>query len=196
MHVNQKNSQTKEVDVSEKVVEKSNIPQLPQVADLSASWKVYQNKEYGFEIKYPKDFILNSQNKGYINLQLIDNTFYKNTNLIKTSVTVFAQQEGETSVYVEHIQDEFHTKKIGQRTVNGVIFNKYQFIEEATSNQYEEIIYDLPCKHKVKCYAYQIVLNIHSANIDVFDPGTISKFNRTKLLDIFEQIVSTFRLIN
>jgi len=62
MYVVQKNSQTKEADVNVEVVEKPDISRSPQITDPAADWQTYQNKEFGFEIRYPADWLFNKEN--------------------------------------------------------------------------------------------------------------------------------------
>jgi hypothetical protein len=62
MYVVQKNSQTKEADVNVEVVEKPDISRSPQITDPAADWQTYQNKEFGFKIRYPADWLFNKEN--------------------------------------------------------------------------------------------------------------------------------------
>jgi hypothetical protein len=64
MYVAQKNSQnqTKEADVNVGVVEKPNNQEQSRIIDSTVGWKAYRNEEYGFEIRYPADWLFNKEN--------------------------------------------------------------------------------------------------------------------------------------
>lgn len=76
----------------------------------------------------------------------------------------------------------------GQKTINGYTFTQSEAIGVAAGNIYDQVIY----RTISTTVCYEVVFYIHSGNIGNYTPGTVVEFDRAKLLQKFEQILSTF----
>jgi len=77
------------------------------------------------------------------------------------------------------------------RNIAGVGFSKASSWEGAVGNQYGLITYS--ALHAGSCY--KLTLFIHCINIGVYDPGSVSEFDRATVLRLFDQVISTFQFL-
>jgi hypothetical protein len=166
----------------------------------TTDWKTYEDEEYGFQIKYPDDFIRTEHAYELVVSGAvvtfapsfdpsIDRTGAK-TNLHDFSVTigvtdapvVVSQQEGACSAYA-------HERRLnGLRRVGGIRFARYCFSEGAVGNRYEKLSYRTACGDT----CYEIALFVHYGNPYCYSPGAIKIFDPTAILRLFDTMVSTF----
>jgi hypothetical protein len=78
-----------------------------------------------------------------------------------------------------------------KRDIAGVSFFRDSSWEGAVGHQYGLIGYS--ALYGGSCY--RLALFIHCINIHVFDPGTVSEFDRIAVLKLFDQVISTFQFV-
>jgi hypothetical protein len=161
-------------------------------------WKAYISETYGFEMKYPQDLAVQQEiplaviEGTMLRLSLADRTYYDGTNLVEASLFVGVTPEKAYSS--ERLCDgfpNFSTREdpVETRDISGVTFSKVSSWEGAVGHQYGVITYS--ALHGGSCYT--LALFIHCINVHVFDPGTISEFDKAAVLRLFDQVISTFR---
>ena len=163
-------------------------------------WKTYTSEKYGFEMSYPPDFAEREEipltviQGAVVRLSLVNRGYYDGTNLVEASLFVGVTPKGEcfsrwlgdtpsNSSGNEGLSDK--------RDIAGVTFTRTSFWEGAVGNQYGLITYS--ATHAGNCY--RLALFIHSINIQVYDPGSVSEFDRASVMRLFDQVISTFRFL-
>lgn len=172
------------------------VPSQPEINTFD--WKVYRNEKYGFEIKYPSDFTLQSTISpgvmagSIVSFKLIANRYYTGTNLNEASVVIGARQDTKSLSHCLMPEPlSFYKKLVETKVINGVTFYKDVVQEGATGHLYEKISYRTI--HNSICF--EIALFIHSSNIGVFNPGTVLEFDRDAVLERLTQVLSTFKFL-
>jgi len=166
----------------------------------TSDWKIYRNEEYGFEIKYPKDFVVETDTipavirRVIAKFRLVNDRYYRKNNLVEASVVISVAKDKEA--LSNCLQGEAMSVYKGQtlseeREINGITFYKDSVCEGAAGHQYEKTSYRA-IYNNVCC---EIALFIHSINMGVFDPGTVSEFNKDEVVEKLNQVISTFRLL-
>jgi hypothetical protein len=179
----------------------SSTPASPQVPEIDTSdWKVYRNEEYGFEIRYPADFIaetdinLSIMGGGIIKFRLVNNKYYQATNLKEASVVIGARDETEdlANCLKPEPLSTYKGKELPQgKVINGVAFYEDFIREGAAGNWYEKVSY----RTLYKDTCYEIALFTHSTNIGAYEPGTVLEFEKDEVLEKLDRVFATFRFI-
>jgi hypothetical protein len=161
-------------------------------------WKTYISETYGFEMKYPENLAVQQEiplaviEGAVLRLPLINRTYYDGTNLVEASLFVGVTPEKACSSEWLNNGPSNSSERgnlAEQRDIAGVSFSKVSSWEGAVGHQYGLITYST--LRGGSCY--RLALFIHCINIHVFDPGTISEFDRATVLSLFDQVISTFR---
>jgi len=166
----------------------------------TTEWHSYENEEYGFQIKYPDDFIPTEHAHELVTSGAvvtfvptfdpsIDRTGAK-TNLYDFSVTI-----GVTDAPVALLQQDAscymyaHERRLdGQWKVGSVRFARYYFSEAAVGNRYEKLSYCTACGGT----CYEIALFVHYGSPYCYSPGAIKIFDPTEILRLFDTMAGTF----
>ncbi len=166
----------------------------------TTGWHRYENKEYGFQIKHPVNFISTEDAYELVTSGAVvtfvptfdpstDGTGAK-TNLYDFSVTIgvtdapvaLSQQDASCSAYA-------HERRLnGLREVGSILFATYYFSEGAVGNRYEKLSYRTACGDT----CYEIALFVHYGNPYCYSPGAITIFDPTEILRLFDTMVGTF----
>jgi len=166
----------------------------------TTGWHSYENEEYGFQIKYPDDFIPTEHAYELVTSGAvvkfvptfdpsIDRTGAK-TNLYEFSVTIgvadgaaaLSGQDASCYMYA-------HGRRLnGQREVGSVRFARYYFSEGAVGNRYEKLSYRAACGGT----CYEIALFVHYGSPYCYSPGAIKIFDLGEILRLFDTLVGTF----
>jgi len=186
----------------ETVKEAEPVTDDEEVITEPAGWKTYTNDEYGFEVKYPEGFVVETDvippasaavQGATVKFRLIHEKYYRGkyyrgTNLEEASVVIGIRQgkgalEGclKSEYTGERLTEE---KKIDQ-----VPFYRDWIHDAATGHRYSatqyRTIYENTC--------YEIALFVHSVGPDFFPPGTVSEFDSDAVMEELNQVLSTFR---
>ena len=163
-------------------------------------WKTYTSETYGFEMEYPQDLAVQEKmplaviEGAVIRLPLVNRTYYDATNLVEASLFVGVTPEKACSSewLIDCPQDSSERgDTVETRDISGVSFSRASSWEGAVGHQYGVITYST--LRGVSCY--RLSLFIHCINIHVFDPQTVSEFDRSTVLRLFDQVISTFRFV-
>lgn len=169
-------------------------------ADSLVAWKLYRSQNYGFEIRYPADFSPNEitditpvvVNGALVSIAMTDKKYFSGTNLREASIIIGARHNDEAlSRCLKAEAGSLYKYKGGdlpKEEVNSIPFSR-DFVEEgAAGHLYEKTSYRTI--HKDACY--EIALFIHSVNVGVRHPGTVSAFKRDEVMEKLHQVLSTF----
>ena len=180
------------------------FPSLPGRADPTVDWTVYRNEEVGFEIKYPKDAVAGvdlapgAVEGAVVSFRLANDKHHSSTNLREASVIVGVRQDEEALSRCLKLEPgssykypKYQRHSLPKHEISTITF--YQdFVEEgAAGHQYQRTSYRTI--HKDRCF--EIAWLIHSINMGVFDPGTVSEFYEGAVTEKLNQVVSTFRFL-
>lgn len=164
--------------------------------DPTMGWSVYQNRDHGFEVRYPQDFAMDLCYPAAVggdaaaSFRLVDSKYHSGTNLLDACVIIgVSQDEGDLPTCLE--PRNALEESLGEQEINSITFYKGSFSEGAVGNVFEGISYRTI--HRDACY--DIALFMHSGNIGAYTPGTVSEFNREEVLEKLHQVLSTFRFL-
>jgi hypothetical protein len=174
----------------------SKTPIATELIDTSA-WKVYRNEKYGFEMRYPEDFIIQTDipvifiEDSIISFKLVNDKYYKGTNLAEASLAVGVREGREALASCFKVEPFSGYEYKGEELINGITFHKYLKWEGATGHLYEVTSYRTI--HRDICF--EGGLFIHSRSIGAFEPGAVSEFNKKEVLAKLNQVFSTFKFL-
>lgn len=151
----------------------------------------YTNSALGVSLKYPNGFTLNPtwQNTTVVPTKPISGIQF----IIPGSMATGTNLSSDTYVSVEQLPrakactgDIFLAKNaIARDSVdNGVTYSVASSSDAAAGNRYEETVWAI--KGSSPCTAVRYM--VHYGAYENYPPGTIVEFNRTALLDAFDQI--------
>lgn len=191
-------TETRTIDAGTgKILERESVP------DETADWKTYRNEEFGFEVKYPVNFIAKEINKG----ENISRGIVVNSEILKGSIFVkmFAADEKKSmeecianSENISAEQQHFISKDL--KMINSVTF--YHL------TNYPELI-GAYCGMSSGCWYQDIYRTFHDGNCyelkyersdrEFIEGNPYGKYETigdvTEVPKIFDQILSAFKFI-
>ncbi len=169
--------------------------QTPDLVEIEQGL-LYKNPDLGFELRLPTGFTFN---EAYVNQLFgpgreirgvefrIPASLSTGTNLSSDSHIALEKLSNVScapETFLELPQNE-ETVTLGANT-----FTFAQSSGAGAGNRYDENIYIT--KRGTDCFALRYF--IHSTNVGNYDPGTVTEFDRAKLLETFDQIASTLKI--
>lgn len=174
------------------------------VLDETADWKTYQNTKYGFEFKYPKEYVFSSSeaggafSPGYIPICSRDTLA-----CVSYPSTKFTNSNFEGAAFAIDINPDI---KIGTETncaiydgkitkINGTTFSySDKGMEAALGNIQEHYVYKT--LHDQVCF--QVSLGVDYMNEGTYRDNlrngrVISEIDKEKVFDSLRDILSTFK---
>lgn len=153
---------------------------------------VYTNGETGFSVRYPADYILNSNyqyqglgpGKNIAGVKFtIPGSLAQGTNLssFDTGVSVESLPETNNCDANLFLPNRGEIKIINE---NGKEYSYASIIQRAAGNRYEEDVFAVSGSNP--CFAVRYL--IHSTNISNYPPGQVKEFNRSNLIATFDKI--------
>ena len=156
------------------------IPTYTPRPDATAGWKTYTNTQYGFEFKYPKDFVIiegesikinpsnwKDSNNGLFSLRLVSNP-----------------QRLDINTYYKNIEQKEKESDMG--LINGDL-TKNATVQKLLSGETVYITRNAYCV--IEC---DLATWAHSNNIYVFNNGHMDYLKQN---EIYNQILTTFKFI-
>jgi len=137
--------------------------------DIS-DWKTYRNEEYGFEIKYPKNWEIKEEKIDYVNIA---------DSLV---INIKSKDECDNGPYSEYLEDYNYYKKAGVFTVNNTDF----YTIERSSGIMKMFDYcDFYVQRDAKCYILTFISPCDCIKTD----------ESNKECQTFREILSSFRFL-
>jgi hypothetical protein len=169
---------------------------IPELVEPAPTQGIYRSAEYGFEVQYPADLVVEQTcapaallSDPIVTFRLAWDHYYAGTNLVQACVAIGASRSEEarsmcTAPRVPHEQD------LGEQEINSIVFHKSSRVGVATGNVGEvtwyRTLYDGTC--------YEIGLFLYFHDVGVVEPGTVSEFDRAEVTSRLEQVLRGFRL--
>jgi photosystem II stability/assembly factor-like uncharacterized protein len=134
-------------------------------------------------------FPITAKGTPLVTLYFIDQSFYyPTTNLSEAALLLTATADPVVvSTCTQPLSQPAETVT-GQETVNGYTFTRSESNDMAAGNIYDQISYRTAFDKK----CFEVVLLIHSTNLDNYPAGTVVEFDRNGLLKKFEAVLATF----
>jgi membrane-bound inhibitor of C-type lysozyme len=178
--------------VLEDNVEKSYIGCVELAKDPGGLSNAFSDEWMGISIRYPKDYFLHDSykyqalgpGKDIYGVQFTIPAYLaagKNLSDYDTGVSVEIIPAVENCTY-ELFLNHAETSQIV--TDNDTEYSYASVMEGAVGNRYEEMVWAVVGTNP--CVAVRYL--IHSTNIDNYDPGVVTEFDRTALLQEFDKI--------
>lgn len=161
----------------------------------TADWKIYINDEYGFSLKYPKDFVLREPQNYFLPTPLVrvdlPEGSYPGTNFSEAGLTVAVGKDA--SAVTSCLLGVSAGGKLLKETklINGITFYKDITSGGAAGNIYDSTVYRTI--HQNTCY--KVVLTIHTGNIGNYPEGTVKEVNKQAVESLLNKMLLTFKFI-
>jgi hypothetical protein len=178
--------------VLEDNIEKSYIGCIELAKDPGGLPNTFSDRSLGISIRYPRDYILDGyykyqslgSGKEIYGVKLIIPDYLatgKNLSYYDTGVSVEIIPAVENCTY-EPFLDHADTSEVA--TDNNTEYSYASVMGAAAGNRYEEMVWAVVGTNP--CLAVRYL--IHSTNIDNYEPGAVTEFDRAALLQEFDKI--------
>jgi len=157
----------------------------------------YRSEEHGFALRYPSEVEpgLACPTEAIIDeplviFRLMAAEYYSETNLLDACVTIRVDESAAARETCLRARDD-HEDLLGEEEIDGIHFAMLDRGGVATGH-----IYDVTSYRTVHADAcYEITLLIHTANIGVYEPGTVAEFDEETVKSKLSTVLNTFRFL-
>jgi photosystem II stability/assembly factor-like uncharacterized protein len=165
---------------------------------LARQYFEYIDNSFGTILDYsdefaPTDWQLPFTTKGtpLLNLYFIaPSYYYPTTNLVEAGLVLTATTDPGIVSTCTQPSNQTSEKVTGEVTVNGHTFTRSEFTGAAAGNEYDQVFYRTVSGGK----CIEVIFLIHSGNIGNYPPGTVVEFDLARLLNKFEEVLTTFNV--
>lgn len=189
---------TKETPTSEKIINTpTNTPtQEPEIPPTETPTQIpegthLENSRYGYEIYYSDAFRKISSPfipfmliEAMDGLELVDNSYFDETNLKKVEVGIGASTDSNIVDSCTDAGDDIR--------INSIPFKRVEHDEVAAGTVYEEISY----RTKEQGVCYEIGFIIASGNMNMYSEGAATEFDKNAVLEELNILLSTFNILD
>lgn len=168
---------------------------IPEPVEPAPTQGIYRSAEYGFEVQYPADLVVEQTcapaallSDPIVTFRLAGDQYYAGTNLVQACVTIGASRSEEARSMCAAPRAP-HEEYLGEQEINSIAFHKSSRVGVATGNVGEvtwyRTLYDGTC--------YEIGLFLYFHDVGVVEPGTVCEFDRAEVTSRLEQVLHAFR---
>jgi hypothetical protein len=171
------------------------------------TWKVWQDGTVvnggpaynGYSVTYPRDFDVyrdDQANGNFIGTPRVKLAFPQDafqtpkTNYGEAYMTVsFADDSASVkNCFANPLQGGDQPPLTDTETINGITYHTGNVVEPAAGNIYTSQVYRVV--QDSRCY--EIVLTVHTGNIQNYTPGAVQEFDKTQAFQILDKMLGTF----
>jgi hypothetical protein len=166
----------------------------------ASAWPVYDNAKLGYAISYPPSFrvdishdyqALGPGKDIYGTAFTVSPSIAFGTNLSNDSYLAVESLPGTAVCTADKFLDDADQAGVHTETNSGITYSVEHGTDAGAGNFYDETVYAV--QGSQPCLAIRYF--IHYTNIDNYPPGTVTEFDKTKLIAMFERMRASFRLI-
>ena len=157
--------------------------------DETASRQTYDNTQYNYEVKYPKEYRLNPQ--ATATTVSIPQSLYPKTNFGQANLSVNLYFNGQESCekYTFNNSMVFPGKEITKESLNGNTFYALTYNSAAAGTAYKTKLY----RNFRNNVCYEINLTFGVGNIGNYTPGTVTAVDENDVWKRLNQLLGTFK---
>jgi hypothetical protein len=168
-------------------------------ATTASAWPVYRNAKLGYAISYPPGWRMDAthdyQSMGpgkdiYGTAFVVSPSIASGTNLSNDSYLAVESLSGTAACTADEFLDDADQAGVHIETSDGIAWSVEHGNDAGAGNFYEETVYAVQGPHSCLAIRYFI----HSTNITNYTPGTVTEFDKPKLLATFDKMRASFRL--
>lgn len=152
---------------------------------------IYENKEFGFSLRYPGEYEKISANYEYLTRNSLitiglPEDYYKGTNLSEAIADIGASRDD--AIVKKCLEAQEGEVESGEKVIAEEKFQAFKADGAAAGNRYESLRFRI-VKNGV---CYELVQLLHSGNIGNYPENTVREFDKPEALDKLDEIVRGF----
>jgi hypothetical protein len=158
--------------------------------DITKNWKVYRNEEFGFEIKYPRDWEYKIQDGGGMGID--DGIIFTNSknqdNFIFFDLSPSGYYMGDVNKYA---QEDFKIREFKIEAKENIVVDGIDGVKYTSS-------YDNPINKKYVAAYWPDKSTVREDDFFILETyiKPENKDRGIEIINIFDQMLSTFKFIN